>query len=517
MLNQLSRTKVIWAITEQSVQKQGIDGLAKQMVHGPQEAIRAMGSARMLDHLVELRKKMVSIINETSTTKRTAEGFLPYMLPLVGRRARLVVPNNNQLMEAGELVDIDVTANLDDFFSDLSKRKKDRLEILLTSADMHSKLGQGSRLILSYGQVELTVTELKRTGNSLSIKARVDSAGKAITGMDVDSPDLNPSMFPLIPIDEENLENNFRGLADYVIVDGINSEGELQLIRHKLGLDSDSRRHPSVKINADVKSADAPVPPRLILKVDSKTILDMLPKLLPYVDGVLLSRSELGISVHPHYLPIIQKEVITLCNQAAKIVIVASELMYSMRLNPTPTRAEVSDLANAISDGADAVVLAEEVTEGPYPAELAQVTGDTVTRSHSFLDEKWRIPPFEIKNDDDVIAYGALNIAEHSKAKAIVCLTEGGYTALRLASLRAPIPVIAVCYNKAVMRQLSLVRSVHTLLLGGTSFDDVLVQTKSLLTDHFDMHRGEPFIFVSLTASSIAARNSNLFTLQEID
>ena len=238
---------------------------------------------------------------------------------------------------------------------------------------------------------------------------------------------------------------------------------------------------------------------------------------------MVLSRSDLGLTIDPAELPLIQKQVLAKCNQKGKVVIVASELMYSMRVNPNPTRAEVSDMANAAADGADALYLAEEVTDGPHPDLVAAVSKETLANGdRGEADEgsahsNWHRVPFNISNDDDAVAFGAIQVAEYADVKSIVCLTEGGYTAVRLSSLRTPAQIIAITYNNQIMRQLGLLRAVKVLTLDSApAFDQVLEETKKALVKHCGFGRGDRFVYVSLTASSISARNSNIFTLQDI-
>lgn len=522
MLIKSTRTKVVWSVSTNSFRKLGFAKLAENLIEGPQSAVRATYVGPMPEHLHKLRQELSSQLAQKGVP--TPDGWFPYLLSFVGRRAVLCVPGGKTTLANDDKIELHFRVDvLSATFCTPAKEEPGRFEVYVTAADQLRNLSAGSSLALSYGQIELECVSVEDVSqNEKKIVARVLSGGHALTGMDVDSPDICYDLFPLIPEDEEALSNHFNGLADFIVIEGIRSEGELVQLKHRMAPQEDSskpsRRHPTVAISANVKSPDAPVASRLILKVDSSAILEMLPKLLPHVDGILLSRSELGLTVHPHSLPILQKELIATCNQAAKIVLVASELMYSMRINATPTRAEVSDLANVVADGADAIVLAEEVTEGPYANEVAEVTGETLTKSEVHLEVNWHRVPFEVHNDDDAIAYGTLKIAEHSDAKAIVCLTEGGYTAMRLASLRVPIPTISVCYNRMVMRQLNLIRSVFAAQIeGGVAFDEILNVTKNMLVRHYGLQRGDKIIFVSLTASSIAARNSNLFTLQEID
>lgn len=522
MLQKASRTKVVWSLSPNSFRKFGATKLAERLTAGPQSAIRATFAGNMAEHLKELRQALNQPL-EKNRSLPTPEGWFPFLLSLCGRRAILQVPGNKRTLANDETVEIHFRVDLQ--AATLCSPVADslnRFEVVVTAADVYHNLKAESQISFSYGQIVLVCTAVKDVNaNERVVTARVISGGNALTGMDVDSSDFASNLFPLIPEDEKTLSKKFEGLADYVVVEGIRNDEELLKIKNAIVPSNNggkqSHRHPTVAISANVKSAEGEVSPRLLLKVDTKDLLEMLPKLLVHVDGVLLSRSELGMSVHPHSLPIVQKEVIASCNQAGKTVVVASELMYSMRTNATPTRAEVSDLANAVADGADAVILSEEVTEGPFSFEVAEVTGDTLKNSEPFLEVNWHRVPFEIKNDDDAIAYGTLKIAEHSGAKAVVCLTEGGYTALRLASLRAPIPIVALCYNKSVMRQLNLIRAVYAAQIEpGVAFDEILSVTKDMLVQYFGLSRGDQIIFVSLTASSVAARNSNLFTLQEI-
>jgi pyruvate kinase len=426
-------------------------------------------------------------------------------------------------VSAGENVNIEIMVDAAAVAGQIPKLEGDTLSIRVTSPDMISGLKEGSRIVISYQQTEFVVESVSRKSNDvLAVKAKVVESALLLSGMDVHSSDIPRDLFPLTHADAQAFERRFDDLADYVVVSGIRTADELTRVRRMILGDAaasgTSKRHPTVGIKDAIRERSSSVPPRILLKVDSRASLELLDTVFDDVDGLILSRSELGLSMPAHELPIIQKKLIARCNHLAKLVIVASELMYSMRVNPNPTRAEVSDMANAAADGADALFLAEEVTEGPHAELVADVSKETLINSEHLHDSNWHRVPFEIANDDDAVASGALEIAEHAKVKAIVCLTEGGYTAMRLSSLRTPVDIIAVTYNHNVMRQLSLLRSVKVLTLErAPAFDQVLQETKKLLERYCGFARGDRFVFVSLTASPIAARNSNIFTLQEID
>lgn len=524
MFVQSTKTKLIWTITENHLREQGPAALADLLIEHGVHAVKAIYSASIRQNLAELRKELSRKL-EKSHRAPDADGLVPFLLSFVSRRALLDAGPAPMGLEEGSIVPCLITVDKD--FCALNQHKgssTETLRIAVTSPDMLTGIGPDTPLSLSFGQVELKVKDIRaRSENALEITAQVLTAGHVHSGMQVSSPHISNELFPLIPEDKASLEHQFDGLADFVVINGLREDAELDTIKSAFVQGNQqhlrrSKRHPSVPISPAIREPNGAVSPRFVIKIDSEPMLKNFTALLNQVDGVYLSRAELGTLVHPHSLPITQKEVIAQCNREAKLVMVASELMHSMKDNPNPTRAEVSDMANAVSDGADALVLEHEVTEGPFPAELAQVSVETLTKSEPRVDSDWQRVEFDILTDDDSVAYGAVRTAEHVGAKAIVCLTEGGYTAARLSSIRTPVDVIAVTYNRQIMRQMSLYRAVFPVRISSaTAFDRVLAETRACLTEHCGMSRGDKFVFISLTSSSISERQSNFFTIQVLE
>lgn len=260
--------------------------------------------------------------------------------------------------------------------------------------------------------------------------------------------------------------------------------------------------------------------PWLFIKVDSGEVYERLQELIEGVDGVLISRREMALTLSPTTVPMITKEIIQLCNDRAKVVLTASEMLASMRRNVTPTRAEVSDVANAVIDGTDAVMLSEEVANGRYGDKAVEVMSriicDIETRA-SNVALNWTKHVPEVANEMDAIAYHALRTAERLKAKAIVTITKAGNTALKLASFRAPVPVIAVTFSDAVVRRLSIVRGVETLRVDiDPNLDEVLPLVNDELVRGSWLRPGDPIIFVAITLSPVGRESSNLFTVQTL-
>jgi len=514
------RTKILWSLSQSSFERHNAEKLATHLCGLHVDALRIVVSPALLPLLKGLRTEITRQFGQMHH-RPTPAGLMPFVCGLVGRRARLRVPGGNFEIKAGEPFSVTVRADFDACLHPDKTPSAQDVEIVLSSPDMKTQLKVGSTLTVSYGQTILEITQIEAHGDSLRLKVMASQPTQLLTGMDVQSSHLPHTLLPLLPQDEEVLSNGFMQVADYVVIHGVSTRDELLKLKARIMPEKSgqgSLRHPSVSVGPAVRDRAAALPPRWIWKVDSKDSLDLLPHILDCVDGVLLSRSELGLSIPANSLPIIQKELIARCNEIAKIVIVASELMYSMRVNPNPTRAEVSDMANAAADGADALLLAEEVTEGPFGDIVAEMSRDTLVNAAPFLEANWNRVEFKAKTDEDAIAYGALKVARDIGARAIVCLTEGGYTAYRLASLRTPIDVVAICYNENIMRQLNLVNSVRGLTIDSAlPFDQILAETKVQLNQSHGFNKGDKIVFVSLTASSVSARNSNIFTVQEID
>lgn len=514
------KAKLIWSVTHFGCQKLGIESISQTIAKHDLHAVRAMYSGLFAEDLKKLRQQLNHDIKKDRN--QPAEGRVPFLLSLVGRKAILSVPNaelsvsNEAELEIAILVDFEFCAS-----SRIQNSSKDKIEIVVSSADQISSLKSGSVLSLSYGTVELQVESISKDSDKKKhLKCKVLQQGTLRSGMEVHSKDMLRDLFPLLPEDAKSLQDRFAHLADFVIVDGIKTAEEMFFLKKNiLGEGSqNSERHPSVAITEDILEPDAQIPPRFLLKIDSKRALEFLPSVFKQIDGVFLSRSELALDEDPYNLPILQKDLISKCHQMGKIILVASELMHSMHVNPNPTRAEVSDMANAAADGADALVLSHEVTEGPHADLVAEVSNETLINSQSWLEKKWR--PFimdDIVIDDDAVTYGAIRIAQQASVRAIVCFTEGGYTAAKLSSMCTPTEIIAITCNKKMMRQVNLLRSVTGVILESKfQVEKILSEAKEILVHNFGFKKGDAFVFVSLTASSVSARQSNLFTLQEI-
>jgi pyruvate kinase len=199
--------------------------------------------------------------------------------------------------------------------------------------------------------------------------------------------------------------------------------------------------------------------PALIAKIERREALDNLDEILKVADGAMVARGDLGIEIPIQRVPIVQKEIIQKCNRLGKPVIVATQMLESMVNSPRPTRAEVTDVANAIFDGADALMLSEETAVGSYPVEAVSMM------SQIALEAETALPYEEILTNkgkdlqpqtDDAISYAACHTAHQLGAAAIIAFTSSGSTARRVAKYRPKMPILAITPNQVTQRQLSL-------------------------------------------------------------
>jgi pyruvate kinase len=326
----------------------------------------------------------------------------------------------------------------------------------------------------------------------------VIQGGKIYPGMEIAVPATRKDPERLL-VSPEALSDLLKEGVDYLLING---QWQTQRI---------------VSFRETLRKNHGDLTPWLLVKVDSDDVYERLPQILNVTDGVMISRREMALTMNPATIPMVTKQIIQLCNDQAKIAITASEMLASMRRNVTPTRAEALDAANAVLDGTDAVVLSEEVANGKYGAQAVQVLDriilDIEEREH--VRPNWIKHVPRVENEMDAIAYNAYRTAERVKAKAIVTITKDGNTALKLASFRPPIPVIAVTFSENVRRRLSIVNGVSALKLDTNPIlDDVLPVVNDQLVRESWLKPGDAIILVAITLSPVGHESSNLFSIQ---
>ncbi len=196
----------------------------------------------------------------------------------------------------------------------------------------------------------------------------------------------------------------------------------------------------------------------LIAKIENQEGVNNIQEILEVVDGVMVARGDLGVELPPEEVPVVQKMLVSECRKRGKVVIVATQMLESMQTNPKPTRAEVSDVANAIFDGADAIMLSGETAVGEYPVEAVKMQSvisrrmEEILDYHKLAEERY----IRINSTNDAIAYSVANTALLLQAKLIIAFSMSGGTSRRMSYYRPSCPIISVTSSPSVIRKLGL-------------------------------------------------------------
>jgi pyruvate kinase len=222
--------------------------------------------------------------------------------------------------------------------------------------------------------------------------------------------------------------------------------------------------------------------------------------ILEATDAVMIGRGDLGVDIPIQRIPVVQKKIIRKCNMAAKGVITATQMLESMVHNARPTRAEVTDIANAIFDGTDAVMLSEETTIGEYPVEAVQMMADTAVEAEKALPyEEWLREKGEwVKpQTDDLISYNACYTAARLGAVAIIAFTQSGSTARRVAKFRPRVPIIAITASDEVTGRLGMWWNVQAINMGQPYSTEHLIDTGTKLARESGIARPGDLIIIT--------------------
>ena len=260
------------------------------------------------------------------------------------------------------------------------------------------------------------------------------------------------------------------------------------------------RRKEDVLAVRDILISEGKDDIQIFAKIENQEGFDNLRDILEVADGIMVARGDLGVNVSLEYVPIYQKQMIKVANEMGKPVITATHMLESMQGNPRPTRAEASDVANAIMDGTDAVMTSAETAAGLYPAEAVHTFTKIADAIEPMIDYKTRLADgiaSSNRNMSDSIAISAAETALAMDIKAIVAFTQSGLTAKRLAKFRPEAPIIAVTFDEKVQRSLLPVFGVQPVVtdVQNTQQNDVQLARNIALKN--GLHHGDNIIVVA--------------------
>jgi pyruvate kinase len=290
---------------------------------------------------------------------------------------------------------------------------------------------KGHRVLLSDGLIELQITEKGRD----YLRATVKTGGILKEKKGVNLPGLKPLDVSFTKKDEADLQFGLRMGVDYVALSFVRTQNDVLALRDFL------------------KKEDAEGLP-IIAKIETPQAIRNLDEILPLVEGIMVARGDLGVEIPPENVPMAQKSLIEKANRAGKFVIVATEMLESMTQRPRPTRAETTDVSNAILDGADAVMLSQETSVGSYPLEAVDMMGRIIGETELSLPIHSRYS--QRGTFSEAVARAATDAAQSVKARYIIAFTQSGSTAKLISMLRPDAEIIAFSPSRHVLNRMAL-------------------------------------------------------------
>jgi len=333
--------------------------------------------------------------------------------------------------------------------------KGDRDRLPVNYPGLPGDVRAGDTILVADGLIALKVLSTSDT----EIRCRVENGGELTSQKGVNVPGVTVNLPAVTEKDIQDIQFGIEHRLDLIAASFVRKSSDVLAIRQILE-----------EAGADID---------IIAKIENREAVNNLDEIIKVSDGVMVARGDLGVEIPVEEVPLVQKAIIERCNRAGKPVVTATQMLESMIHNPRPTRAEASDVANAIFDGTDAVMLSGETAAGKYPVEAVETMARIAQRAEAalhyeeMLGKRRAVTPQ--RTVTDAISYATCATAQDLGAAAIITSTESGHTAKMVSKYRPQAPIVAVTPHARVMRKLALVWGVQPLLVGvGKNTDEMM-------------------------------------------
>jgi len=354
----------------------------------------------------------------------------------------------------------------------------------------------GESVFINDGLVRLKVQDITED----TIVTEVLKGGTLSDHKGVNFPHSDLHIPSITDKDRHDLVTGLRAAVDYVALSFVRTADDVHELRTLM----------------ETHGAHTPI----IVKVEKWQAVQNIESIAAASDGIMVARGDLGVEMPIEEVPIIQKRLIALCNRLGKPVITATQMLNSMVENPSPTRAEVTDVANAIFDGTDAVMLSNETAVGKFPLEAVDMMGrviETTERSKLFWSAIEARGAESTSDTSDAIAYAAVRSAQTLGAKLIVSATESGRTAILVSRYRPHTPILALTPSDVVQRRLALYFGVIPMVVRPfASVDNILQTAVAMARSSHLAHRGDKIVITAGSHAGVAG-STNLVKVEELD
>ncbi len=387
----------------------------------------------------------------------------------------------------------------DEFIFTIDKMVGNNDKIYVSYPNLTTDVKVGERIFLDDGKMELSVVKVL---NAKEVLMRVTLGGILTPKKGVNLPDSELTMPSMTEKDFADLEFIIEQKLDWVALSFVRKVDDIINLKKIL-----KERASKIKV---------------IAKIEMPEALKNLRDIIIESDGVMVARGDLGVEVPIEQVPIIQKDIIRKCMHRAKPVIVATQMMESMLDRTKPNRSEVSDVANAVLEGADAVMLSGETATGLYPTLVVETMSKIIMEAEKTLydydrDDILTPQPHSPSFVSDAICYSACNLAKDSNAKALIGMTQSGYTAFMLSSYRPKSPLYIFSKEKSLISQLSLSWGVRAFYYGEEeSLDDIIFDQINILKERGFIQKGDIVVNTGSTPVELHLP-TNIIKITQVD
>lgn len=416
------------------------------------------GSFEYFEHIFNL-------INEICIRKSLP---IPILVDLQGPKIRIGELNAPKIeIESGDIIEI-TTDNI------IGTKKK----ISTSYAQLAADAQIGKIILIDDGLIRLEIKEK----NNRSVICKIIEGGTLRPKKGMNLPGMKLSALSLTEKDISDLEFSLKHRVDFIALSFVRKAEDIRHLKNFL----------------DKKEVAIPI----IAKIEKPEAIENFEEILNVSDGIMVARGDLGVELAPQLVPIIQKRIIKRCNAIGKLVITATQMIESMIHNPVPTRAEASDIANAVIDGTDVVMLSGETSVGKFPVEAVKFMSNILltTEEQKSLKAKveYEIPKELTDNLFDSTGRAVAGIAEQIKAAAIVIFTHHGRKARVVSKFRPATPIFAISNKFETLNTLNLYSGVHPLFLENITDEETAIQNSmKLLKEKNFVNEGEIILFTA--------------------
>ncbi len=375
---------------------------------------------------------------------------------LVNANVAIMIDTRGIEIRTGRLEDGTIELTIGDRFSLFTDDRLGNLQgVSITYKQLPGEIAIGTPILLDDGNIELTVEDISKS----TINCRVVIGGRLGESKSLNLPETELALRAVSPENREDVirEMNFaaENEVDYIAASFVQHEEDVNLLREIL------------------EERDVKIP--IIAKIENRAGVNNLEGIVRSADGIMVARGDLGVELPLADVPGTQKKIIRMTVSNGKPVITATQMLESMQRNPKPTRAEASDVANAILDGSSAIMLSGETAAGNYPVKAVQTMSEIALRAESYLSEYGYLQIISLNQASivtEAVSQAATTMAANLNSAAIFSLTERGFTPRMISKHRPSCPILAITSSKAVARRLALNWGVIPICYEGVKEDD---------------------------------------------